>query len=134
RRPDVSQLLSGFDVAHGDEDYLAAHAYVRVARVVAEDHDALALAFVERADEEVFGELNLGGAKPAGHRAQRVAVEDVAALDADHLARGDCADGEESLAVNRARADGGFGRDVGQVRHWRRRNNSQIHHFSSEDY
>src|SRR2546421_1773952 len=53
------------------------------------------------------------------HRAQRVAVEDIAALDADDLARGDCADSEESLAVNPARADGGFGRDVGQVRHWR---------------
>jgi hypothetical protein len=93
----VRQFFSGLYAAHADEDDLAAHAQVRLARMIAEDHASFALFFCERAYEEVWGDLYLCRAKARGKFSQALAVENRAALDADDLVLFYRFDGEESL-------------------------------------
>ena len=66
----MSQLFTRFDVSHRDKHNLTLNTDVRFAGVIAEDHASFALVRIERADEQIFANLNLSRAQRFGKLVQ----------------------------------------------------------------
>ncbi len=62
--------------------------------MIAENHAAFAFLLVERTDEKIFGDLDLGRAQRLGDLLKRFAVENVPSLDADNISSFDRLDCE----------------------------------------
>lgn len=102
------EFLIRTDVTQGDESYLALDAQVRVTRVVKVHHASLALRLRRRADEQVFGDLNLGWPKTTFYFVSLSLGHDVASFYDDDLILGDGLAGEETLSIDVAAALFGF--------------------------
>ena len=109
RRPIVSQFFIGFDVSQRNKNNLSLHADVRLAGVIAKDHAPFSVLFVERTDEEIFRDLNLGRAKRLRELLKCFAVEDIPALYTNDLSPLDRLDREQTSSLNRAFFHRGFG-------------------------
>lgn len=90
------QLLAGLDVAHGHQHNVAGKAYVRLARVVEEEHHRLVLVVGQRHEVQVVGDLDLRALEPAGDRPKLLSGNEVAAFDRNDLVFADRLDGKNT--------------------------------------
>jgi hypothetical protein len=108
------QLLTGGDVPHGGEHHVAGEPDVGLARVVDEQHHRLVLLLGQRHEVKALGDLDIGVLQHSRKRLQRPGVDDVTALDGDHLPCSDLLHREQTSSCDAAgQTLAGFRRDPG---------------------
>src|SRR5207248_1209398 len=84
--PIMGQLFAGRDVPHCDEHNLAFYTDIRIARMIAADHAALALIFRHRPDKKILGNLNLARTQSRAGSGKSLSIENMSSLHTDDLA------------------------------------------------
>src|SRR5438477_6449858 len=100
----MGELFTRADVAHGDEDDVAAQAEIGVTAMVAVEHGTLTFLFRHRRNKEIIANLNFDWTEPRVDIGQLLATDDASSLDHDHFIPADVGDGEQAAAVNGASA------------------------------